>query len=251
MKKTDFLNYVSHLLETKDSAYYENNDKYFYFYHKNLTFNIKSNPDAAFLVIEEGKGSSAISETISLTSEETIGLLEKLLPLIPTNHDDYQQQKEAFGVDKFNSYIALFDEFLRNYNPKKEIEQFCEKDNLENYVLHFPLDGINHICRIGRLGGYNYKHEYLLTSVVKVPFFILLSNQPKSPCIPYDLIIPSWKIKQYPILENFIEPKIFGTDFKDTFQSMVNQFSQGKELYKDVLEYTMPEKHIKTKNPKI
>lgn len=251
MKKTDFLNYVSSLIDTKDSAYYDNNDKYFYFYHKNLTFNIKSNPDAAFLVIEEGKGSEKITETIGLTSEETINFLEKLIKIIPTNHNDYTPQKQAFGIDKFNSYINLLDEYLRNYNPKKEIEKFCENDSLENYVVHLPIDGINHICRIGRLGGYNYKHECVLTSLVKVPFFVVLDNNPKSSCIPYDLIIPSWKIKEYPILENFIEPKIFGTDFTLTFQNMVNKFSQGKELYKEVLEHTMPEKNIKTKTPKI
>lgn len=251
MKKTDFLNYVSNVIDSKDYAYYDEQDQEFYFYHQHFTFYLKSNPDGAFLLLEEGKGTEKISETISLTYEETINFMEKLLTLIPTNHNDYQDKKEALGLEYFNSCIHLLDEYLRNYNPQQDIEQFSQDYFLKDYVLKFPLDGINHLCRIGQTSTYHGKKEHLLTSVVKIPFFLLDSNEPKSACIPYDLIIPSWKIKEYPILENFVEPNLFGTDFDETFQKMIKKFSHGKELYKEVLECAMPEKNIKTKSPKI
>lgn len=254
MKKSDFLNYLSSVLDNKDSAYYDEQEQYFYFYHNHFTFQLKSNPGAAFLVVLEEKSVSVRggeNETIPLTADEAILLMDKVIPLIPTNQQDYQDKKEKIGVDNFNSYIDLLDEYLKNYNPVGDIQTHLKKGSLDNYIVYFPLDGINHICRIGKVARYDGKKEHLLTSVVKIPFFLLDSPEPKSGCIPYDLIIPSWKIKEYPILENFIEPKIFGADFEDTFENMVRKFTHGKELFKEVLDSKMPELNKKTKPRKI
>lgn len=254
MKKSDFLNYISSIIEQKDYAYYDEQQQYFYFYHNHFTFQIKSNPATAFLVIIEEKSSAVPenkNETISLTAEEAISFMEKLIPLIPSNQNDYQDKKEKIGVDNFNSYIALLDEYLRNYNPVTDIEAHLKRGCLDDYIVYFPLDGINHICRIGKVAKYDGKKEHLLTSVIKIPFFLLDSADPKSHCIPYDLVIPSWKIKEYPILENFIESKICGENFQETFENMIKNFSHGKELFKEVLDCKIPELNKKTLPKKI
>lgn len=87
--------------------------------------------------------------------------------------------------------------------------------------------------------------------MVKIPFFLLDDNTKKSGSIPYDFIVPSWKIKEYPILESFVEAKLFGTDFDLVFETMVKRFPSGKELFKEVLEHTMPEQNKKVKPKKI
>lgn len=251
MKKNDFLNYVSSLIDTKDHAYYDDNDQYFYFYHNNFMFKVASDAGSASLIIEEEKSSKKFTESIGLTSEETIILLEKLIPLIPNNHDSYTQKVEAIGVEHFNASIEVVDQYLRNVNPITDIQNHCSNNHLENYILYIPLDGINHICRIGRVSKYENKREHFLTSVVKIPFFLLDNDSKKSGSIPYDFIVPSWKIKEYPILDNFVEPKLFGTDFNLVFENMIKRFPGGKELFKEVLECSLPEQNKKVKPKKI
>lgn len=250
MKKTDFLNYISHLIQTKDTAYYDEKEQFFYFYHDNFMFKIESTPSSASIVIQEENLNNKYTENIGLTYEETIVLLEKLIPLIPNNHDYAITKIEALGTDVFEGYIQLLHEFLKNYNPIEDIAKYYNDYHLDDYVVHFPLDSINHICRIGRVcnGG---KKEHLLTSVVKIPFFFLDDNTPKSSSIPYEIIIPSWKIKEYPILENFVETKLFGNDFSLTFESMVKNLPHGKEFFKEILEYSMPALNKKSKTNKI
>lgn len=251
MQKNSFLNYVSHLIDSKDVIYYDDNEQYFYFYHKHFTFRVNSNASSASLLIEEGNSHNSKSESINLSYEECITLLDKMIPLIPTNHDYSTQKITALGEGVFDSYISLLHEFLKNYNPVQDIESYSEKNSLENYVVHFPLDNINHICRIGRIGEIDRKKEYLLTSVVKLPFFFLDDNNPKSACIPYEIIIPSWKIQDYPILQNFAEPKLFGMDFSLSFNKIINNLSHGKELFQEVLQHKLPELHHKMKPAKI
>lgn len=251
MKKTDFLNYVANLIDSKENAYYDENEQYFYLYHEHFMFKFKSDPSSASLIIEETVKAKTKVESISLTYDEAVFLLEKIIPLTPNNNNAHQSKVDALGEGVFNGYIELLQEFLKNYNPAEDIAKFAEKNDLANYVLYFPLDNINHICRIGRVANYEKKTDFLLTSLVKIPFFFLDDNTPKSACIPYEIIIPAWKIKDYPILEHFAEPKLFGTDFSITFENMVKKFVHGKELFKEVLEHTMPELNKKAKSNKI
>ena len=183
--------------------------------------------------------------------EETISLLEKIIPLIHNNNNFHSEKIEALGVEVFKNNIYLLIEFLKNYNPVEEIEKHSKNNKLEDYVIYFPLDNVNHICRIGQVANYAKKKEHLLTSLVTIPFFFLDNNTKKSGCIPYEIIVPSWKIKDYPILENFIESKIYENNFSKTFENMVKKFQNGKELFKEILEHNMPELNNKIKPKKI
>lgn len=251
MKKIDFLNYISHLIDTKDISYYDEIEQFFYFYHDNFIFKLTSTPSSSSLIIQEEKLNKKYTENISLTYDETVILLEKIIPLIPTNHDYSNHKIESLGIDIFNGYIELLHEFLKNYNPIEDINKYSNSNSLANYVVKFPLDNIVHICRIGRVSNYNSKKEHLLTSVIKIPFFFLENNTPNSSSIPYEIIIPSWKIKEYPILDNFVETKLFGNDFSFLFENIVKNLPHGKEFFKEILEYSMPVLNKKSKNNKI
>lgn len=65
------------------------------------------------------------------------------------------------------------------------------------------------------------------------------------------MIIPSWKTKEYPILENFINVKLFDEDFSITFDKMIQSFNNGKELYHDILASKFNDENKKAKTIKI
>ena len=92
---------------------------------------------------------------------------------------------------------------------------------------------------------YDSKKDYTLTSLIKIPFFYLQSNDKKSSSIPYEIIIPSWKAKDYPILENFINVQLFDEDFSITFDKIIKSLQNGKELYHNVLSSKYQENESK------
>lgn len=241
MQKKDFLEYVYHLINEKSGAYYDEQEQFFYFYHKNIIFQIKSNQDAAFLVVCEDDRHKQNNVIISLTSDETIHFLKKILPLTPNNHQDYQQQKNQLGLDTFQHYVDSFSQYLKNQLSEKDIQQFCHKNTLEQYVFYFQINNIQHLCRLGKIAKGENKREHVLTSMIKIPVYFKENNSPKSYSIPYDFIIPSWEIEKFPILKNFIEPKIFGSDFHAIFDQIVTKFESGKELLKDFLDFNTPQ----------
>lgn len=249
MKKTDFLNYLHLIIENKDiqSIYYDYNEQYIYFYNEHFTYELKSTPSSAFINIVEEQYGKKISQSISLTQDEMISLIDICLPKMITDnfyHEDKIKEKGQSFID----CITMLDEYLKNYNPISEIQK---QESLDDFVLNFPFDGINHICRIGRIAKYDSKKDYVLTSLIKIPFFYLNSNDKKSTCIPYEMIIPSWKIKEYPILENFINVKLFDEDFSITFDKMIQSFNNGKELYHDILASKFNDENKKAKTIKI
>ena len=249
MKKNDFLHYLHLIIENKEnqSIYYDNNEQYIYFYHGHFTYQLQSTPASAFVNIVEEQYGKKISQSIPLTQDEMIGLIDSCLPNIVTDNF-YHEEKIKEKGQPFIDCIKMLDEYLKNYNPRSEIQK---KESLEDFVLNFPFDGINHICRIGRIAKYDSKKDYNLTSLIKIPFFYLNSNDKKSTCIPYEIILPAWKAKEYPILENFINVKLFDEDFSITFDKMIQSFHNGKELHHEVLSSKFNDTNNKTKTIKI
>lgn len=245
MKKQDFINYIAQKIDEKQSTYYDDNEQYFYFYSQNFQIKIASNESSSFLIINDKHNYETVSQSFSLTYEETVNLCEKAIAFLPINN--VQHLIEDMGETKFLDTIDTFKEYLKNANLDKEIEQFAANQPLDDYVIQFQHNGVEHICNLGRISHYSGKKSHLLTSIVKIPFFVFNDNQENGKYIPYDIVITPWEIKNYPALQHFVEPNIAGTDFSTLFDKMLNSFPHGTQLLQDILSHTV----AKSKDSKI
>lgn len=244
MEKKEFINYALHLLDTKESVYYSYEGQYFYFYHHSFMFKIASTQSSASLVVQEERQSMNHSYEFSLTVPETQNFLKKIIPLLPSSNQNAQRQIEKLGREKFQETLNKALDYLKTHNPQHDIKRFENNNSLDNYAIEIPIDGVSHICRIGRVLRSGKKQDQFLTSIVEFPIFFLENNLPKSPCIAYDIMIAPWEIKEYPILLNFVTPKLFGEDFAVVFSHMIDTLPSGDILLKEIfdLSLSMPNK---------
>lgn len=247
MKKQQFLDYVSHLINEKTNIYYNDQEQYFYFYNNKFIFKIKSDSASSALVIEQEVNHVKFTEAVYLEKQECIDLMKLIIPIYQESKYQSSYKYEDFNEVLFFEKITKFKKFLKIYNPQNTID----KEDLTNYSFTFPLDGINNICRLGRITNTNEPKIYLLTSVVQIPIYLPYSNEKKVPIIGYELTIPAWEIKDYPVLKHFAEPKLIETDFDAIFENLIVKLPNGKELLKDCLNISLPLNHKKSSITKI
>ena len=80
-----------------------------------------------------------------------------------------------------------------------------------------------------------------------------LHHRPEGRCFSVctDKIIPAWKVKDYPILSNFLNVKLFTDDFDNIFSRIYQNFNDGKKLHFDILDANIEYKNNITKLSKI